>query len=97
MPNISLSISEVANIVLSLLVIFQWYRDRAREDAVKNNMFAVREMVRRIDSTTSQDVIDTIDANLATLGARKPYVERCKRTIATIHEKFYRIDNTPVS
>ena len=97
MPDINLGLSEVANIILSLLLMFQWYRDRARESAVKNGLFAVREMVTRTNTPSSQDILDALDANLATLGARQPYIERCRATMESILKKFQSTDDAPLS
>lgn len=96
MQNVNLGLSEVANIVLSLLLIFQWYRDRAREDAVKNGLLAVREMVSRTVAANSLDILDALDANLATLGGRPPFVERCKKKLSSISLKFKASDMAPL-
>ena len=96
MTDINLGLSEVANIVLSLLLIFQWYRDRAREGSIKNGLFAVRKMVSRIENPTSQNALDALDASLATLGARRPYTERCRTMLAAILDKFRRLEDAPL-
>ena len=96
MADINLSLSAVANIVLSLLLVFQWFKNYAREDAVKNGLFAVREMVGRMDNPASQNVLDSLDANLATLGARRPYTERCKAVIQSVLDKFRKSADAPL-
>lgn len=69
----TLNWSEVANIILTLFLLFQWYRDRAREEAIRNYILAGRRMVMR--GSDSMAVIDALDATLSTLGSRKPFLE----------------------
>lgn len=68
------TISTVMNIILALLIIFQWFWDRSRERAVKNAVFAARRIILRIkDDLQAVAAIDVIDAALATVDARRPF------------------------
>ncbi|OGI95582.1 hypothetical protein A2917_03455 [Candidatus Nomurabacteria bacterium RIFCSPLOWO2_01_FULL_42_17] len=95
MTEINFGFSEVINIILTLILSFQWFQDRARENAVKNGLFAIREMVERTNVQSSPDILVALDSNLATLGVRRPYVERCKKLLSTIHLKLARSKNAP--
>src|SRR3989344_4304455 len=97
MPYFNLGLSEVANIILSLLLIFQWHRDRSREDSVKNSLLGIREMVQRANALSSPDILTAIDSHLATLDVRFPYVERGRRLISGILTRFKRIETAPLS
>jgi hypothetical protein len=96
MPDLNLGISEVFNIILSLIFLFQWWRNQSREEAVKYHLLAVREMVKRTESQSSPDIMGSLDATLATLGTRRPYVERCRRILLSIGVKFHRSENAPL-
>jgi len=66
--------SAIANIVLTLLLFFQWFWDRSRERAVKNGVFAARRIISRIENDSQAiAALDTIDAALATIGSRRPF------------------------
>lgn len=63
----------MANIVLTLFLGFQWLRDRSRENAVREYLLAIRRMADR--DGNSPGTLDAIDATLATIGSRRPFVE----------------------
>ena len=79
--------SPTFGVVLSLLLLFQWYKQHAKEQAIKNALFAIRRKVYRGQSSGvsfSQndrylDLADDIDSILATLGARKPFRDAFER------------------
>lgn len=80
----NLSWSEVANIILGLFTFFQWFRYRAREEATRELVLASRRIVMR--NNEPEDAVDVLDATLATLGARGPFVEWGDRVL-----KFLRV------
>ncbi len=82
------NISIIANIVLTLLLIFQWDRKYASEQVTKNNILATRRMVSRIQDNTAKDIIDSVDATLATLDARSPFSDWAKGIMVKIQIKF---------
>lgn len=63
---------------------------------MKNNLFSVRRMVIRIEAISdisvlkekAADLIDAIDATLATLEARLPFVERVREVVSSIRRRF---------
>ncbi|HVU80167.1 MAG TPA: hypothetical protein VHD37_02265 [Candidatus Paceibacterota bacterium] len=71
--------SATFGIILSLLLLFQWHRQYAKEQAVKNTLFAMRRKIDRwkmdkdIDPGRAADVMEDLDSVLATLGARGPF------------------------
>ena len=66
--------SGIANIVLTLLLFFQWFWDRSRERAVKNGVFAAWRIISRIENDPQAiAALDTIDAALATMESRRPF------------------------
>ena len=77
MTDVNLGFSEVVNIILSLFLGFQWLKDRSREKSIRHGLFAVREMVERSNSPSTPDILSSLDGNLATLGVRPPYTEKC--------------------
>lgn len=79
------TISAVFNIILSLLLFIQWLWNRAKEQSVKNNIFASRRMISMLTEHTdgvvaekAKDMTENIDATLATLGVRSSFKERLK-------------------
>lgn len=82
--------SPTFGVVLSLLLIFQWHKQHAKDQAVKNSLFAMRRKVCRNinDSNFSQqksyDLIDDIDSVLATLGYRKPFQKQLNGILCLI-------------
>ncbi len=76
--------SSTANIILTLLIIFQWVKQHAKEQSIKNNLFAIRRVVSRISDIRSSDVVDHLDAVLASLGAREPFSYAVKDKIKSI-------------
>jgi len=87
---------QLISVVLSLLFIFQWYKQQAKEQSIKNNLFSIRRMVdraSRVDSSLaiaqkSADLIDVIDSTLATLDARNPFKERLLEVLHMIQIRF---------
>ncbi|MFA4880834.1 MAG: hypothetical protein WC650_04410 [Candidatus Doudnabacteria bacterium] len=88
--------SPVLNVVLTLLIFFQWYKQRAKEQSIKNNLFSIRRMIDRTSGVNSlqaiaqksADLIDTIDSTLATLGARTPFKKRLLEMLDIIEMRF---------
>ena len=87
--------SPTFGVVLTLLLIFQWYRQHAKEQAVKNILFAMRRKVLRsinknsstIETEKAYDMVDDIDAILATLDSRKPFSKNLNQVIDMITER----------
>lgn len=71
--------SATFGVILTILILVQWDRQHAKEQTVKNNLFAMRRKVERwkadkdIEPGRAADVVEDIDAILATLGARGPF------------------------
>lgn len=83
--------SPVMTLVVTLLFFFQWYRQHAKEQSIKNNLFSVRRILSRalkpetgLQNTNARDLIDYLDASLATLGARSPFTERVNDVVKNI-------------
>ncbi len=87
--------SPITNVVLTLLIVFQWFWQRAKEQSIKNSIFSVRRILSRMmdpdNGTSSQkahDLIDNLDAILATLNARPPFTERINEVSDYIRKKI---------
>ena len=99
---LKIAIHPVTTTVLTLGLFFQWYKQSAKEQSVKNNLFSIRRAVDRItrnsDSSLvqakAQDLIDSLDATLATLGMRKPFRDRFYDVSLVIKNKFKRIEKS---
>ena len=89
-------LSFIFNVVLCLLLIFQWYKQYAKEQSVKNNLIAVKGAIERIQNLAntelatykSKDLVDILDATLATLGARHPFDEKREMVLNVIRKRF---------
>ena len=93
MTDVNLGFSEVVNIILSLFLGFQWLKDRSREKSIRHGLFGVREMVERSNSPSTPDILSSLDGNLATLGVRPPYTERCKNVLSSIALRLKQAEN----
>ncbi len=88
--------SPITNVILILLLFFQWDRQYAKEQSLKYILFSIRRMISRISEVPDSqmvkekapDLIDTLDACLATLGARSPFMNRMQETLSMIKDKF---------
>ena len=69
--------SPVFTTILTLLLLFQWLWNRAKERSVVNGILATRRMIRRMAesewNSVAADALDSIDAVLASLGSRLPF------------------------
>lgn len=87
--------STTFGIVLSLLLVFQWYKQHAKEQAVKNILFAIRRKVLRsinskssvVEKEKAHDMVDDIDAILATLDSRKPFSKNLNQLMDMISKR----------
>ena len=87
--------SPTFGVVLTLLLIFQWYRQHAKEQAVKNILFAMRRKVIRsinknsstVETEKAHDMVDDIDAILATLDSRKPFSKNLDQVVDMITKR----------
>ena len=84
------------NIILGLLLLFQWDRKHASEQATKLGLLGTRRMVGRLDSPAAADIMDSLDATLATLNARSPFIEWSQRILLNIQERFKRDSISPI-
>ncbi len=91
------SVSEVFNIILSLLIVFQWFSQYAKEQSIKNSIFALRRMISRIkDMPDNQvikqqkanDLVDFLDSLLATIGFRHPFKKRLEINLNAIKDRM---------
>lgn len=85
------TISTVINIILVFLLAFQWFWDRSREHAVKNNILAARRAVSRMSdpaNAVAATVLDIIDAALATIGARRPFKEWSRDVYSFLRQRL---------
>ncbi len=90
--------SAIANIVLTLLLFFQWFWDRSRERAVKNGVFAARRIISRIgDDAQATAALDTIDAALATIGSRRPFKKWVADVADLIRHRSKEEENEPLA
>ena len=90
--------STIANIVLSLLLFFQWVWDRSRERAVKNGVFAARRIISRIgNDSQATAALDTIDAALATMGSRRPFKKWVTDVADFIQRRSKEEENEPLT
>ncbi len=94
MPT-EISISTVANVVLSLLLLFQWWKQHAKEQSIKNGLFAVRRIIGRVSlshesevASKAEDAVDTLDGVLATLDVRHPFSRQLERVLDFVQQKF---------
>lgn len=82
------------NIVLSLLLAFQWYKGHAKEQSVKNNLLGIKIVLDSEKKNNRNKALrEFLDATLATIGARPPFVEKGKKTLQTIEKKFAKKSN----
>lgn len=87
--------SPTFGVVLSLLLIFQWYKQHAKEQAVKNALFAMRRKVARrgndqsfvYEPNRANDLVDDIDSVLQTLGSREPFGSALRDCYAAIFQR----------
>lgn len=87
-----------ATLVEGLLLLFQWHKQRAKELAVQNTIFAVRRIVTKFRDSGNQEVaahsadnaLDVINATLATLDTYSPFRERVKRVLQQIRGQLKR-------
>lgn len=94
MPT-EIPISSVANVVLTLLLLFQWLKQYAKEQSVKNGLLAVRRIIGRITqsqksavASKAEDAVDSLDGVLATLDARHPFAKRLEGVLDSVQQKF---------
>lgn len=77
--------------ILSLLLLFQWYKQHSKEQAVKNTLFAMRRKVERwrvekdIEPGRAADIMEDLDSVLATLGARGPFQKAMDIVTRKVH------------
>ena len=89
-----MSISEVFNIIFSLLLVFQWYKGYAKEQSVKNNLLGIKVVLDSDKKNNKYKALrEFLDATLATIGARPPFVEKGKKMIQAIEKKFAKKSN----
>ncbi len=88
------TISAFFNIILSLLLFIQWLWNRAKEQSVKNNIFASRRMISMLNEHAdgvvvekAKDMTENIDATLATLGNRSPFKKRLRHITDFIYRR----------
>lgn len=74
------------NIILGLFIMFQWFRQYSKEQSIKNTLFAMRRILNSVPESTA--AVETLDAALATLGARNPFVKRFCVVRDMIMERF---------
>ena len=93
MPT-EISVSSVANVVLTILLFFQWWQQHAKEQSVKNGLFSVRRITGRIASSQegavnkAEDALDALDGVLATLDVRNPFSQRLDKVLDSVQQKF---------
>jgi len=73
-----------------------WDRQYAKEQSVKNNLIAMRRIIERIQELgnieavihKSKDLVDNLDATLATLGARRPFEEIRQKVLDMVSKRI---------
>src|SRR3989344_4457545 len=89
-----MSISEVFNIIFPLLLVFQWYKGYAKEQSIKNNLLGIKIVLDSDKKNNKYKALrEFLDATLATIGARPPFVEKGKKMIRVIEKKIARKSN----
>jgi hypothetical protein len=80
-----MDLSSVFNIILSLLLLFQWYFGHAKEQSIKNNLLGIKRILdsdkKNFENTSMKEFLD---ATLATIGARPPFIEDGKKILDSI-------------
>ena len=84
------------SLILSLLLFFQWDRQYAKEQSVKNNLLAMKRIIDAQNTPESKVLGEMLDATLATIGARSPFQKEGKRVLSFINEKFEKISNSEI-
>lgn len=98
-----MSISSVFNIILALFLFFQWFKNRAREESIKNNVFSARRMVAGLMEHNNdvkqkaKDITEILDATLATLGARLPFKKWREIIIERIRQRNRKEEQLPIT
>jgi len=82
------------NIILGLFIAFQWLQQHAKEQSVKNNLFAVRRILDSVPG--SEAAVATLDAALATLGARNPFIKKFCEVRDMIIRQFKEQETAPL-
>lgn len=88
--------SQTFNIILTLLLVFQWLRSYAKEQSIINNVIAMRRIIERGKgggASNKKDVIEILDATLATLGARSPFVKKMKQAVTYARDLMSKEEN----
>ena len=76
------------NIILSLLLLFQWYNNHAKEQSVKNNLLGIRRVLDSDKKNSKNTTLkEFLDATLATIGARPPFIEDGKKMLDSVLKK----------
>jgi hypothetical protein len=92
--RITMSI-EAISVIFNIILVFQWMWDRAREKTVVNQLVSARRTaLRRGDRLV---IVDQLDATLATLGERNPFLAQVEKIIEFIKAKIESEKNSPLS
>ncbi|MEK7566708.1 MAG: hypothetical protein AAB527_01050 [Patescibacteria group bacterium] len=79
--------SPLTTTILTLLLFFQWHKQHAKEQSVKNSLFALHIILSKKDP--SSESLNFLDAVLATLDARPPFQEKISLAIRRIKKGFH--------
>lgn len=90
-------ISVLANIIFPLILFFQLSRNYSREQAVKNHILATHRMIARIKDDNAENIIDSIDATLASINRRSPFLDWGEAKLKEIHLKLKQEEKKPVN
>lgn len=87
---------QTLNIVFTLLLIFQWYRQHSKEQSVKNSLYSLRRIISRSKSSDSSiisqkadDLVDIIDAVLASVDGKPFFIMRVQEVINSVRRRFW--------
>ncbi|MCG2694033.1 hypothetical protein L6259_02040 [Candidatus Parcubacteria bacterium] len=94
---LSVVTSPVTNVVLTLLLIFQWFWGRAKEKAIKYNIFAIRRSINNEKKLDNKDILNFIDATLACLGSRVVFDRQLDSIMNWIKKKFREDKDSPLT
>ena len=85
-----------SSIILTLLLFFQWYKQHAKEQSIKNNLLAVRRILNKTLNANTEAATEALDATLASLGARGPFIRLLHQTQDVILGRLKQESNRPI-
>lgn len=92
---INIITSPTFTVILTLLIFFQWFWNRAKDRSIVNSVVANRRMLGRILNSNdlvacsiAKNAIDNIDSILASLNERQPFTILVKKIVDNARQIF---------